>query len=127
MKDLSTFAAGRVVKSCLMQIYDIDCYCRFEGMYSVIIITTTEEASHVDFFLGLFLLLFGLSGGSTTGSGGTSSGGSTSSGSSGDGGEELGDILSFEGLSEKSGPVRLNGVSGSLDNLVELLGLFEKI
>ena len=122
MVNLSTYAAGRLVKSCLVQIYDIDCYCRSEAMCSVIIITTTEEASHVDFFLGLFFLLFGLSGGGTTGSGSTS-GGSTSSGSSGDGDEELSDILSSEGLGEKSGPVRLNGVSGSLDHLVELVSL----
>ena len=115
-----------MAKSSLVQIYDIDCYCRSEAMCSVIIITTTEEASHVDFFLGLFLL-FGLSGGGTTGSGttgsGSTSGGSTSSGSSGDGDEELSDILSSEGLGEKSGPVRLNGVSGSLDHLVELVSL----
>ena len=108
----------------MLQIYDIDCYCRSEGVCSVIVITTTEEASHVDFFLGLFLLLFGLSGGGGTSSGsGSTSGGSTSSGSSRDGGEELGDILSGEGLGEETGPVRLNGVSGSLDDLVELVSL----
>ena len=107
----------------MVQIYDIDCYCRSEARCSVVIITSTEETSHVNFFLGLFLLgLFGLSSG-TTGSGGSTSGGSTSSGSSGDGGKELSDILSSEGLGEKSGPVRLNGVSGSLDDLVELVSL----
>ena len=105
-----------------MQIYDIDCYCRFEGIHSVVIIATTEEATHVNFFLGLFFLLgFSLSGSGTSSSGSSTSSGS--GGSSGDGGKELGDILSSKGLCEKSGPVRLNGVSGSLDNLVEFLGL----
>ena len=104
-----------------MQIYDIDCYCRFEGIHSVVIITA-EEATHVNFFLGLFFLLgFSLSGSGTSSSGSTTSSGS--GGSSGDGGKELSDILSSKGLGEKSGPVRLNGVSGSLDNLVEFLGL----
>ena len=124
--DLSTFAAGREVGFGVSQIYDIDCYCRNNVSESVTIIISSEETSHVDFFLGLFLLLFGLSSGGSTTSGGTTGGGSTSSGSSGDGGEELGDILSFKGLGKESGPVRLNGVSGSLNNLVELLGLIGK-
>ena len=102
--DLSTFAAGREVGFGMSQIYDIDCYCRNDVGESVTIIVSTEEASHVDFFLGLFFLLgLSLSGGSTTGSG--TSGSGTTSGSGGDLGEELSDILSSEGLGEKSGPV----------------------
>ena len=122
-KDLSAFAAGREVQPSLLQIYDIDCYCRSEGMCSVVIVTTTKEASHVYFFLRLFFLLFGLSSSSFSGSSGSTRRSSTSSGSSRDGSEERGNILSSKGLSEKTGPVRLNGVSGSLDDLVELISL----
>ena len=101
---LSTFAAGREVGFGVSQIYDIDCYCRNNVSESVTIIISSEETSHVDFFLGLFFLLgLSLDGGSTGGSG--TSGGGTTSGSGGDLGEELSDILTGEGLGEKSGPV----------------------
>ena len=83
---------------------------KIEALGCSIVIVTSEHASHVhvDFFLGLFFLLFGFSSGS-----GTTSGGSTTSsgGTSGNVSEELGDILSLEGLGEKSGPVGFDGVS----------------
>ena len=104
-----------------MQIYDIDCYCRKEVKLSVVI--TTEEATHVDFFLRLGLFLGFLCGSGTTSGGGTTCSGGASSGSGGDISEESTDILSGESLGEKSGPVRLYGVSGGLDNLVELVSL----
>ena len=76
---------------------------------SVVIFTTSEKIAHVDVLLDLGnLLLDGSLSGGTTGSGGTSSGGG---GTRADVGKELSDILSLEGLGEKSGPVAFNGVS----------------
>ena len=63
-------------------------------------------------------LLTLLGGGSSAGTG---SGTSSSGGSGSDSGEELGDILSLHGLSEKRGPVGLNLVVGGLEDLAELL------
>ena len=80
-----------------------------ETVCSVVIITSEHTSHiHVDFFLGLFFLLGFFSGGS--GGGGTSST-SGSGGTGGDVSEELGNILSLEGLGEKSGPVGFDGVS----------------
>ena len=89
---------------------------------SVVIVTATEEISHIDVLLGLcLLLLLGLSWGSfssaTSGSGSTGWGSATSS----DVGEELGDVLALEGLGEEAGPVALDGVTAGLDDLAELL------
>ena len=66
------------------------------------------------------LFLSGLaSSGVTTGSGGTTSGG----GGRSNVGEESSDVLSLEGLGEETGPVALNSVSASLNDLAELLFL----
>ena len=93
-------------------------------MRSIIIIFISEHAAHVDFLLGGLLLLLGLLGGCGI-SGDLSDGGTTcgGGGSGGDVGEEGFDVLSFEGLGEKSGPVAFNGVAGGLDDLGEFIGL----
>jgi hypothetical protein len=76
----------------------------------------------------LFLLLNGLNG---TTSGGTGSGGSTSdsrgSTSGADVQEHVLDVLALKGLGEERSPDRLNvGDTGSLDDGVELVGLFKQ-
>ena len=64
------------------------------------------------------------SGGSTASGGTTGSSATSSWGTSADVGEELGDVLTFKGLGEESGPVALNGVTAGLDDLAEFLLLF---
>ena len=84
---------------------------------SVVILTTSEQISHVDVLLGLLGLLFlGRLSSGTSGTGGSGGGGSGA-----DVGEELGDVLTLEGLGEKAGPVAFNGVAGGLDHLVQFL------
>ena len=93
---------------------------------SVVIITTTEEISHIDVLLGLLFLGLLLSGSSATSSGTTGSGAS-SGGTSADVGEQLGDVLTLEGLGEEAGPVALDGVSGGLDDLAKFFLLITTI
>ena len=96
----------------------------FYFISSVVVITATEEITHVDVFLGLFLLgLLLLSGGCvTTSSSATGSRASTAT-TSANIGEKLGNVLSLEGFGEEAGPVALNGVSASLDDLAEFFFL----
>ena len=93
------------------------------NLHSVVIIVISEETTDINFFFFDFLFFF---------LGGFFSGGftSTSSGSSGGGGggnvgEEIRDVLSSKSLGEETGPVGLNFVSGSGDNLVKFLFLLK--
>ena len=88
---------------------------------SVVVFTTTEEISHVNVLLGLFWL--GLLLGSASGGSASSGSGSCSGGTRANVREKLGNVLTLEGLGEESGPVALNGVSASLDDLAEFLFL----
>ena len=90
---------------------------------SVVIITATEEITHVDVFLGLLLLgLLLLSSGRVSRSSAAGGRASTAA-TSADIGQKLGNVLSLEGLGEETGPVALNSVSASLNDLAELLFL----
>ena len=90
---------------------------------SVVIITATEEITHVDVFLGLLLLgLLLLSSGRVIRSSAAGSSATTAA-TSADIGQKLGNVLSLEGLGEEAGPVALNGVSASLDDLAEFFFL----
>ena len=89
---------------------------------SSVVIVISEETSHID-ILGLFLLLLLWSlrgGGVSSGSGGSGSG---SWSSRGEVSEQIVNISILESLGEESGPISLDLVLGSLDNLVQLLGL----
>ena len=65
-----------------------------------------------DFLLGCRGIGFARGGGGAS---------TTSSGGAADAGEKGGDVLSLKGLSEEAGPVALDRVSASLDDLVKLL------
>jgi len=88
---------------------------------SVIVITTTEKTSHVDFFLRLFDDFFNLSGGSTTSSG-TSTGGSGAG--CGEGGETSGDelveLFAFEGSAELGNLTFISGGTGLSEELGDI-------
>ena len=91
---------------------------------SIVVITATEEITHVDVLLWLFFLLCWLllfSSG-TTGTGSSWSG-ATATATSSDIWEKLGNVLTLESLGEESWPVTLNGVSASLDDLGKFLFL----
>ena len=92
---------------------------------SIVVIATAEQVSHVDVLLRLLLLGLLLCGSSTASGGTTGSSATSSWGGSADVGEELGDVLTFKGLGEESGPVALNGVTAGLDDLAEFLLLLE--
>ena len=86
-----------------------------------VVVVVSEESSHVD-VLGLLLLLLlgGLGGGGVSSSGGN---GGTGSGGGSDVAQELINVGRLESLGEKGGPVGLDFVSGSLDDLSEFLSL----
>ena len=67
----------------------------------------------------LTLFLLGLGGGGLTGGGNGSSGGRVAGV-----GEHVVDVSSLHGLGEESGPVALDGVAGSLDDLVQFFFLW---
>ena len=91
---------------------------------SVVVITATEEITHVDVFLGLLLLgLLLFCGGCVIRSSATGGRASTAATPSANIGQKLGNVLSLEGLGEEAGPVALNGVSASLDDLAEFFFL----
>ena len=89
---------------------------------SVVVIITTEKTSHIDVLFFFFNLFLGglLSSGSTSSSWASTTGGGSSSS---DVGEHITNISTLKSLGEEHGPVRLNGVSGSLDHFLELLSL----
>ena len=91
---------------------------------SVLIIV--KETTHINnLFLFLLLLLLGFSFYDNLCSwSGTSGGGTTSSITSVS--EKLSDVLSFKGLSEKSGPVGFNLITRGFDNLIDLFSLIYK-
>lgn len=90
---------------------------------SIVVITATEEVSHVDVFLGLLLLglLFHLGATGTSISCGCGTAAATATGANIR--QKLGDVLSFEGFGEEAGPVALYGVAASLDDLAEFFFL----
>ena len=91
---------------------------------SVVVITATEEITHVDVFLGLLLLgLLLLRSGRVISSTAGSGRASTAATPSANIGQKLGNVLSLEGLGKEAGPVALNGVSASLDDLAEFFFL----
>ena len=100
----------------------IDGFSDFRESTVSVLLLVTEKTTHVDVLLDLlllfFLFFFGGSRGSWTGSSGSSTWGGA-----GNVGEEITDVGGLQSLGEEHGPVWLDGVSGGLDNLVQLLSL----
>lgn len=94
-----------------------DCIQKFISS-SVVVFTATEKVAHIDILLRFLLLGFLLGSGRSSATSATSgSGGGTRANI----GEQLGDVLTLEGLSEEAGPVAFNRVSAGLDDLAEFL------
>jgi hypothetical protein len=88
---------------------------------SVIVITTSEKTSHVNFFLRLFSNFFNLSGGSTTSSGTSTGGSGAGCGERGEtSGDEFVELFAFEGSAEFGNLTFVSGGTGLSEELGDI-------